>query len=253
MPNKPVKYGIKAFTLADGNHGYLLDALIYTGGDTLQEASSQYEDLPQPARVVLHLMEPYLDKGYHVYTDRYYTSIPLVQALLDRSTAFTGTAIRNRAALPDAIRTPSRLGDNEVWAFCASRPLALEWRAPKKKKSLVMVTSECSACMTTVQLRRNQEEMEKPLVVGHYNHSMNGVDRADQHTVYYSFIRKSRKWWRKLFFLMIEVGGYILYRLHTQRPATHLVKRCQIVETLATHHLQSCLPHSHPGRPHKRP
>ena len=51
--------------------------------------------------------------------------------------------------------------------------------------------------MTTVKLRRNQEEMEKPLVVDRYNHSMNG---ADQHTVYYSFICKSRKWWSKLFF-----------------------------------------------------
>ena len=55
---------------------------------------------------------------------------------------------------------------------------------------------------------------------------------------------------------MIEVGvvnSYILYYLHTRRPATHLAYRRQVVEALATHHLQSCLPRSHPGRPRKRP
>ena len=31
---------------------------------------------------------------------------------------------------------------------------------------------------------------------------MNGVDVADQLTVFYSFVRKTRKWWRKLFFLL---------------------------------------------------
>ena len=77
MPNKPVKYGIKAFTMADSKNGYVLNILSYTGRDTLQEASTEYVDLPQPARIVLHLIELYLNKGHHVFTDRYYTSIPL--------------------------------------------------------------------------------------------------------------------------------------------------------------------------------
>ena len=96
MPNKPVKYGIKAFTMADSKNGYVLNVLPYTGRDTLQEASTEYVDLPQPARIVLHLIELYLNKGHHVFTDRYYTSIPLAQALTDRSTSFTGTSMWNR-------------------------------------------------------------------------------------------------------------------------------------------------------------
>ena len=90
LPNKPTKYGVKAFTLADSSHGYVLNILLYTGKDTLANASSQYKDQPQPAQVVLHLAEPYLDQGRHVFTDRYYTSIPLTKALSDRCTAFTG-------------------------------------------------------------------------------------------------------------------------------------------------------------------
>ena len=70
IPNKPEKYGIKAFTLADSAHGYMLNILVYTGADTLDEADPNYRTLPQPGWVVLHLLQPYLDKGYHVYTDR---------------------------------------------------------------------------------------------------------------------------------------------------------------------------------------
>ena len=145
IPNKPEKYGIKAFTLADSANRYMLNILVYTGADTLDEADPNYRTLPQPGRVVLHLLQPYLDKGYHVYTDRYYTSIPLANALEERSTSFTGTAVRNRANLPDDIRRPSRLADNEVKAYRADRFLALEWKAPAKKKSLVMISTQSSA------------------------------------------------------------------------------------------------------------
>ena len=54
--------------------------------------------------------------------------------------------------------------------------------------------------MTTIRVRWNQETVEKPVVVNEYNQSMNGVDTVDQNSVYYRFIRKTRKWWR-IFFL----------------------------------------------------
>ena len=71
MPSKPTKYGIKAFVLADSMHGYVLNTLVYTGADTLDDASPIHSTLPQPARIVLHLIEPYKGKGHTVYTDRY--------------------------------------------------------------------------------------------------------------------------------------------------------------------------------------
>ena len=63
-----------------------------------------------------------------------------------------------------------------------------------------MVSSCDSAKPITITKRR--ETVSKPAVVNSYNHSMNGVDIADQLTVFYSFIQKTRKWWRKLFFLL---------------------------------------------------
>ena len=110
MPNK-------AFTLADAAHGYMFDILVYAKSDTLSTASLTYTSPPppppppppQPARVVLQ---------HHIFTDRYYTSIPLANSLYQRLIGFTGTVMRNRVALPEEIRKPpKKLGANEVRAF----------------------------------------------------------------------------------------------------------------------------------------
>ena len=41
IPNKPTKYVVKAFTLAESKNGYILDILLYTGGDTLDNSDPQ--------------------------------------------------------------------------------------------------------------------------------------------------------------------------------------------------------------------
>ena len=103
MRKKPTKWGIKAFTLADSS-SYVLNTILYTGSETLQGARNDFSHQPQPAQVVMHLNDTYLDSGRHMFTDRYYTSIRLAQALSERNTAFTGTSNKNRAELPDNIR-----------------------------------------------------------------------------------------------------------------------------------------------------
>ena len=102
-PKKPVKWGIKSFNLADSKNGYLLDTLVYTGARTLDEADPAFQSLSQPGRVVMHLMRHYLDSNHHLFTDRYYTSVPLTTALASHNTSFTGTVMKNRVDLPDAI------------------------------------------------------------------------------------------------------------------------------------------------------
>ena len=69
--------------MADKKNAY---ALPYTGKDILEEASTEYKDLPQPVRIVLHLIELYLNKGHHMLTNRHHTKIILLQALTDHST-----------------------------------------------------------------------------------------------------------------------------------------------------------------------
>ena len=132
MPKKPVKWGINAFSLADSRNGYMLNTIVYTEVETLDSASPSYASLPQPARVVMYLMRKYLYKGYHLFTDRYYTSIPLAKALHHAQTALTGTMQRDRIDLPDDIRAGVHLRGGDVRAFCAEQLMCLAWRNTTK-------------------------------------------------------------------------------------------------------------------------
>ena len=135
------------------------------------------------------------------HTCRYYTSVPLMDVLLSHGTMFTGTVMKNRRELPSVIRDKSfTVRAGETRSFRDGRTLALAWRAETKKKPLLMISSACSSKPVWVTSRRERVS-SKPAVVNAYNHSMNGVDVSDQLTVFYSFVRKTRKWWRKLFFI----------------------------------------------------
>ena len=223
--------------------------------NTPHDASAQYTTLPQPARVVLDVMEPYLDKGHRVFADRYYTSILLATALHDRQTDYTGTSMKNRLDLPDQIRDKSfHLTDNQVVAYRSDWLLAMGWRAAQKKKPLIMISSNSPSTSLEVQSRRTGRLCIKPQVVNEYNQSMNGVDKAEQYTVYYS-IQKSKKWWRKLFFWLLEVtivNSYILYKISTPSPSTHLQYRRSITNALATRYLSLAPPRPLAGRPSTR-
>ena len=62
-----------------------------------------------------------------MFTDRYYTSLPLVRTL-----QAVGTSPKNSIDLPDTIRSSTfRLANDEICAFRNDRLLALEWRAAK--------------------------------------------------------------------------------------------------------------------------
>ena len=110
--------------------------------------------------------------------------------------------------------------------------------------------------MTTVQVRWNQELVEKSVEVNEYSNSMDGVDVTDQNSVYYRFIHKTGKWWRKLFFWLLEVtvNNYVLYQAHASclniRPLAHLQFRRKL--GLATYHVQAAPTCPLPGWPRKR-
>ena len=178
-------------------------------------------------------------------TCRYYTSIPLTDALLAKETLFTGTAMKNRKELPPVIRDKQlSVAAGETQAFRDGRLLAVAWRAKSKKNPLIMLSSSGSAQPVVVTTRRGTA-VNKPAVVNSYNHNMNGVDVADQLTVFYSFVRKTRKWWRKLFFYLMEVSvvnSYLLYRQTVAQPRNHLGYRRAIVEQVAKLSIQQAPP-----------
>ena len=127
-------------------------------------------------------------------------------------------------------------------------------RAKSKKSPVIMISSSCSAAMTEVQNRKG-ERVQKPVAVDTTYKSMNGVDCNYQHCTYYSFVQKTLKLWRKVFFYLLECSTVNSYILHQEacrqagtKPCTALDFCRSITEDLVQEHLQQ---YSRPssGRP----
>jgi len=199
-------------------------------------------DLPFTSRIVLQLVEQLLQRsngsGYHLYTDRFYTSYNLADELLKCGVHLTGTGQRSRQNMPPDLKKKKKMATHEVVTYANDQAMVLCWQ---DKRPVIMLSTYHDNDVQTVQRRSGKAgnsnqptviDIRKPTVIIDYTSKMGAVDRADHLCTSYNFARKSIKWWRKLFFWLMEVAivnSYILYRAaKTQAhevPMTHLQYR----------------------------
>ena len=77
-------------------------------------------------------MGNYLSKGYHVFVDNFFTTVPLAKALYELKTFITGTIRCNRKELPTAFRNKFQVGEKKY--FRRGHILALETREKKSQR-----------------------------------------------------------------------------------------------------------------------
>ena len=112
----------------------------------------------------------------------------------------------------------------------------LAWQ--DKRQVFFMLTTYYDAGTKTVPRRTKSGvvEVHKPTTIIEYTAKMGAVDRADHLCTSYNFARKSVKWWRKLFFWMLDVAAvnsFILFNYcqvnkRTQKLDTHLQYRKKV-------------------------
>ncbi|XP_060822292.1 piggyBac transposable element-derived protein 4-like [Bombus pascuorum] len=221
-PQKPTKWGIRIFVLADAKSAYVYDILPYYGELTSQDLIKP--DLPVSSRIVLHLCNKLLHSipdcaGYHVYTDRYCPSLVLAEELLLMKCHITGTIQKNRKHIPQEISNPKFINSNTI-AMRHSNYLLLAWKDKRIVTMLSMYHTFGSRVITRSSQNYTIEEASKPNVIADYTSNKGDVDKADQYASKYCFLRKSLKWWRKLFFWGLEtsvINAYILYKISQER------------------------------------
>lgn len=173
IKGKRARYGVKFYSLCTVD-GYVLNLQIYSGKSAETEGLSKLESL------VMSIMQPYLDRGHHVFMDNYYNSIGLSTKLLRRKTHSAGTLRRNRKGNPPEI-TKRKLGKGEhIWKR-QKNVYITKW---KDRREVLCITTKYHPKLISVKNRFGKEKM-KPEEIFHYNNNMSGVDRNDQMITYY--------------------------------------------------------------------
>ena len=104
IKDKPTKWGIKLWVLADSSNGYTVDFNIYSGraaGQTIGEHGLGYD--------VMRLMAPYFGKGHDLFVDNFY-SLTLFKHLYDQGVVATGTILPSRRSFLPALKKKPRVG-----------------------------------------------------------------------------------------------------------------------------------------------
>jgi hypothetical protein len=227
MPLKPIKRGYKVWARADSKTGYLFQFQVYTGkGDTVETGLGR--------TVVKTLSQPLIDENFaaHISFDNFFSSYDLLQYLYEHGIHSTATTRTDRLGMPVLVKKPTGVSNSE--AIMKKQSLKLKrlqrgqykWRvrnnvgfvAWRDTKIVTVLSTAFHPKMTTTCQRTQKDGSKKsfscPVSVLQYTKRMGGVDRFDQQKAVYELGRRSKKWWKRLFYFLLDVAitnAYILY------------------------------------------
>lgn len=221
VKGKPNPVGLKIFILASPN-GLVLDFVVYEGASTWSGGQPN-KDLGVAGTVVDYLLQR-VPPGHTVFVDRYFTSINLLNHLLERKITAVGTIVSNRlprklkkkiekdnvlknkgrGSFQELVREDDKIGivkwmDNRSVLMASTKHMAEPVhdvkRYDKKEKKYVLVP--------------------RPFVIEEYNRSMGGVDLADRLIAYYRISMRTKKWPVRFCFHFVDMAitnSWIEYR-----------------------------------------
>lgn len=233
IPSKRHRFGIKLFLLCDCETGYILDFIIYTGSNT--EIKIFNEDLKITGNIVYTLMEPYLNQGHTLFVDNWYTSPLLFDRLHRDKTNACGTVKANRKHMPPM---KEKVAKGELVSYKTTNMLALKW--VDKREVRMLTTLHSNNMKDSGKKTKQNVSILKPECVLDYNCNMGAVDRTDMLLSTTESVRKSIKWYKKLFFHLLDLSllnAHVLYNITTGKNIPLADFQLSLVkEIIAEHH-----------------
>lgn len=242
MPNKPVKRGFKIWARCDSDTGYLYEFDVYTG------KKGNETEFGLGAAVVNSLCKALIDEKMdhvHVAFDNFFSSTELMQRLFENNIYSTATVRSNKTNLPKTLKKLiAKKGKQSAQKMTKGD---YKWRINKNvafftwmDTKLVNILSTAYHPKKKVTCKRTQkdgsrQEISCPLGVVEYTKRMGGVDRFDQKRGTYPVARRSRRWWMRIFYFLIDAAitnAHILYSRRVQYPMNNLQFRTTLGRNL---------------------
>lgn len=134
----------------------------------------------QAVGVVKHLLQQsrLLNKGFHLFTDNFYTKPVLADYLYDNGTLLTGTIRSNSKGLPKDIGK-LQVSVGECKAYRDDKKLVIAFQDKKTQRKPVLALSTAHSAKMVTKTIRNKVKT-KPEMIMDYNLKMGGVDISDK-------------------------------------------------------------------------
>jgi len=227
IPSKPQKYGIKIYCLNHAESSYVQRWQIYTG--------KAYGGL-KPIQVVNTFID-FCKPNSHLFFDSLFSSFKLFQELINRDFYFTASLSKARLGFP--IKPKEKEMEQYESKFSQFDSIThVFWKS--NQKILSMCSNFYQNNTRLVSDKSKTITFQKPEMIYRYNLLARGVDKHNQLCSYYVSNRKTIKWYRKIFFYVIEaclVNSYILYKMNKNKKMSLLNFQLAIIQGLSNIYL----------------
>jgi hypothetical protein len=179
--------------------------------------------------------------------DNWYSSPQLYDHLHENKTNTCGTVRRNRKGMP---KLKKKLEKGQTDSRSTDKMMAIRWL---DRREVCMLTTLYSNTMrpTGKMDRQTKQPIVKPNCVIGYNKNMGAFDRTDMMIVSIECVRKSLKWYRKLFLHLLDItllNSHALFNVKTGQNISLANFQLQLIrEIIQKYHVSR--PSSKRGRP----
>jgi len=142
-------------------------------------------------------MKRYLNKGHTLYTDNWYTSPILSMYLHNKKTNTCGTVRCNRRGMPPFTKTKFQPGQTE--SKHTDKMLTIKWMDRREVHMLTTIHED-----EQLPIQKHGKITMKPKCVKEYNENMGSVDKTDMLLSSVECVRKTIKWYKKIYFHLID-------------------------------------------------
>lgn len=199
-PDKPIKYGLKAYMFCDAENAFCLKFKLYTGRSIIQPSKNgaTYD-------LEMDLLRNYFETGHILFCDNYYSSPHLFMDLWVLGTGATGTVRPYRKGVPEKLKKIS-LSNRGDTASAHYGPLSC-LKYQDAKTVYLLSTTESSHNIETGRHDFHQNLAKiRPSMVHIYDQKMGAVDRYNQMVENNKVPFKTFKWWKKLILHIINLS-----------------------------------------------
>ncbi|CAH2006701.1 unnamed protein product [Acanthoscelides obtectus] len=201
---KPNPEGLKNFVVAAPD-GLVVDFELYQGKNTFPDDSVKRLGVGPSAVVRLGRT---LFPGTHVYCDRYFTTIPLLEYLRQQKKYCTGTIMKSRVPAAAHLTSDKMMakigrGSSEQIVRQDGEIVVVQWYDLKS----VLLASTRLGIQPSDECKRWSKKDPKyiqvatPYIVAKYNDCMGGIDLIDRMISYYTIQARSKKWTLRIYAL----------------------------------------------------